>query len=147
MALLVDGDACPDLSAIKELAKKYQIEMKVFIDYAHVIMDDYFQTIMCEVGRDSVDLVLWNQIQAGDIVISQDYGLASLALAKGAEVLHVSGKIINHDNIDQLLMSRYLAAKQRRSNHHLSNPAKRSDLIREHFLKQLEKLLIMKKRF
>ena len=59
MALLVDGDACPDLPAIKDLAWKYQVEMTVFVDYAHFIQDDYFRTILCEVGSDRVDCLLY----------------------------------------------------------------------------------------
>ena len=102
MALLVDGDACPDLPAIRDLAWKYQVEMTVFVDYAHFIQDDYFRTILCEVGSDSVDLVLLKQVQANDLVITQDYGLASLVLSKGAKVLHISGKVIDDNNIDTL---------------------------------------------
>ena len=68
---LVDGDACPDLPAIRDLAWKYQVEMTVFVDYAHFIQDDYFRTILCEVGSDSVDLVLLKQVQANDLVITQ----------------------------------------------------------------------------
>lgn len=141
MALLVDGDACPDLQAIKSLAKLYNIEMNVFVDYSHNLQDDYFKTILCEVGSDSVDLVLVNRIHDGDIVVSQDYGLASLALLKGAKVLHVSGKIINNDNIDELLMSRYVSAKQRKNGKRLSGSSKRTYEVREYFLQQLDKLL------
>lgn len=142
MALLVDGDACPDLIEIKNLAQQNHVEMIVFIDYAHYIQDDYFKTVLCEIGSDSVDLVLLKWICSGDLVISQDYGLASLALSKGAKVLHVSGKIINNENIDQLLMTRYVAAKQRRSGKRTRGPAKRTDEVREYFLKQLERLLL-----
>ena len=72
--------------------------MTVFVDYAHFIQDDYFRTILCEVGSDSVDLVLLKQVQANDLVITQDYGLASLVLSKGAKVLHISGKVIDDNN-------------------------------------------------
>ena len=137
MALLVDGDACPDLPAIKDLAWKYQVEMTVFVDYAHFIQDDYFRTILCEVGSDSVDLVLLKQVQANDLVITQDYGLASLVLSKGAKVLHISGKVI-----EELLMSRYVSAKQRKSGKRTRGPAKRTDEVRNQFLKQLDKILI-----
>ena len=131
MALLVDGDACPDLPAIKDLAWKYQVEMTVFVDYAHFIQDDYFRTILCEVGSDSVDLVF-----------TQDYGLASLVLSKGAKVLHISGKVIDDNNIEELLMSRYVSAKQRKSGKRTRGPAKRTDEVRNQFLKQLDKILI-----
>ena len=135
MALLVDGDACPDLPAIRDLAWKYQVEMTVFVDYAHFIQDDYFRS-------DSVDLVLLKQVQANDLVITQDYGLASLVLSKGAKVLHISGKVIDDNNIEELLMSRYVSAKQRKSGRRTRGPAKRTDEVRNQFLKQLDKILI-----
>lgn len=123
MALLVDGDACPDLPAIRDLAWKYQVEMTVFVDYAHF-------------------LVLLKQVQANDLVITQDYGLASLVLSKGAKVLHISGKVIDDNNIEELLMSRYVSAKQRKSGKRTRGPAKRTDEVRNQFLKQLDKILI-----
>ena len=123
MALLVDGDACPDLPAIKDLVWKYQVEMTVFVDYAHF-------------------LVLLKQVQANDLVITQDYGLASLVLSKGAKVLHISGKVIDDNNIEELLMSRYVSAKQRKSGKRTRGPAKRTDEVRNQFLKQLDKILI-----
>ena len=86
MALLVDGDACPDLPAIKDLAWKYQVEMTVFVDYAHFIQDDYFRTILCEVGSDSVDLVLLKQVQANDLIGHQDYGQQVQIVIKRAKV-------------------------------------------------------------
>lgn len=141
MVILVDGDACPNILEIKILAKRYQTEMLVFIDYAHNLNDDYFKTISCEVGNDSVDLTLLRYISDNDLVISQDYGLASLALSKGAKVLHISGLIITEDNIERLLISRYLGAKARRSGKRIKGPAKRSYETEQYFLKQLERLL------
>lgn len=141
MVILVDGDACPDLLEIKELARYYLVEMVVFVDYAHIIQDDYFKVNFCEVGKDSVDQAIIDVCKKGDLVISQDYGLASLVLLKGARVLHPSGKIINDENIDQLLMGRYVSAKQRRMNKRIKGPVKRTGEIHNIFLEQLESLL------
>lgn len=141
MVILVDGDACPDLLDIKKLAKCYSLEMIVFVDYTHLIQDDYFKVVYCEVGKDSVDQALLASCKKGDLVISQDYGLASLVLLKGAQVLHLSGKLINNENIDQLLMSRYIFAKQRKMNKHIKGPAKRTDQIHHVFLERLESIL------
>ena len=138
MAILVDGDACPDLLEIKKLAKRYLVEMIVFVDYAHCLQDDYFKVCFCEVGKDSVDQAIINTCKKGDLVISQDYGLASYALLKGAQV-------INNENIDQLLMGRYVSAKQRRMNKRVKGPAKRTDKIHDIFLRQLENILINNK--
>lgn len=142
MVLIIDGDACPNINEIKDIAVKYQVEMLVFIDYAHYLQDDYFKTILCEIGSDSVDLELLKHVKNNDIVITQDYGLAGLVLSKGAKVLHVSGKMIDNSNIDQLLMSRYVSAKQRKSGARIKGPARRTDEIRNVFLKQLEFLLM-----
>ncbi len=96
-------------------------------------------------GKDSVDQAIINICKKGDLVISQDYGLASYALLKGAQVLHPSGKVINNENIDQLLMGRYVSAKQRRMNKRVKGPAKRTDKIHDIFLRQLENILINNK--
>lgn len=141
MAILVDGDACPDLDLIKDVAIKKAQKMIVYVDYSHNILDDYFVTVFCETGKDNVDLALFNDIKEDDIVITQDYGLASLALTRKAMVLHVSGKIIDNDNIDELLLSRYLSSKERRSNVHLKGPKKRNSEVRKYFLEQLERVL------
>lgn len=142
MVLIIDGDACPNINEIKDIAVKYQVEMLVFIDYAHYLQDDYFKTILCEIGSDSVDLELLKHVKNNDIVITQDYGLASLVLSRGAKALHVSGKMIDNSNIDQLLMSRYVSAKQRKSGARIKGLTKRTDEIRDVFLKQLEFLLM-----
>lgn len=142
MHILVDGDACPNKELILKLAKKYQIEMLVYIDYAHAITSDDYITIMCEVGDDSVDMKIVNSMQTGDLIITQDYGLSSLVLGKGGYVLHVSGNIIDKSNIDQLLMTRYIAAKHRKAGGRTKGPSKRTSAEEQYFIAQLEKLLI-----
>lgn len=141
MRLLIDGDACPDKEEVKRIAQKYCIEMIVFVDYAHLIEEDYYQVVYCEVGNDSVDMEIINQAQPYDLVVTQDYGLASLLLGKHVKVLHVSGMIIDVKNIEQLLMSRYVSAKQRRVQKHLKGPPKRTLEMKNRFLKTLDKML------
>lgn len=141
MRILIDGDACPNKNEIKDLAIKYQKEMLVFVDYAHILQDDYYRVVECEIGHDSVDMKMVKEVQNGDLVITQDYGLASLVLLRGAEVLHITGKIIDQGNIDSLLMSRFVSAKQRRANKHLKGPSKRTEEIETQFLESLEIIL------
>ena len=97
----------------------------------------------CHIGG-NIGIPLFTKVKdfkEDDIVITQDYGLASLALTRKAKVLHVSGKIIDNDNIDELLLSRYLSSKERRSNVHLKGPKKRNSEVRKYFLEQLERVL------
>lgn len=84
MRILVDGDACPNKEDIKEIAIKYDVDMIVFVDYAHMIEDDYYQVRQCDIGQDSVDMAILNETQSDDLIITQDYGLAGLILSKGA---------------------------------------------------------------
>lgn len=138
MRLLIDGDACPDRQKVIELALHYGVEVLLFIDFAHVIEDERIQIIMCEVGKDSVDQMILSYLQEGDLLISQDYGLASLALLKKVTILHVSGKRITEDNINNLLTSRYLG--------HLSRKQQNQDqqkvhVLQEHVQKYNDRLL------
>lgn len=142
MRLLIDGDGTPDREGIKEIAMRYHVEMLVFCDYAHVIEDDYFTTIQCEVGKDSVDMTLYGYATADDIAITQDYGLAALLLTKHVDVLHVSGKRITDHNIERLLDSRYTGYKQRKKSGHIRGPHKRTNKEKYNLLLQVERLII-----
>jgi len=141
MRLIIDGDACPDKDSISRIALKYDIDMYVFIDYAHVLEDNYYKIITCEVGHDSVDMAIVNFVSQGDLVITQDYGLAGLLLTKGVQVLHTSGKVINEDNINILLSTRYLHAQLRKSGQRIKGPAKRTKEDTQYLLNQLENIL------
>ena len=145
MRLLIDGDACPDRKEVIELALHYGVEVLLFVDFSHIIEDERIQIVMCEVGKDSVDQMILSYIQEGDLLISQDYGLASLALLKNAVVLHVTGKRISEDNINNLLTSRYLGHLSRKQNKHVKGPKKRDYKTSQIFLRELEKLLIENK--
>ena len=141
MRILVDGDATPYKEDIYQLATTYNIEMEVYVDYAHILIDVPYQVIECDIGHDSVDLLLLSHLQKQDILITQDYGLAALALGKDAYVLHVSGMEITSQNIDELLLRRYIGAHQRKSHKHIKGPSKPTKESKDYFLKQLETIL------
>lgn len=147
MRVLVDGDGCPDRDGIKEICQRYQVDMIVFCDYAHMIEDDYFITMQCEVGHDNADHVLYDFAKEGDLAITQDYGLASLLLMKKVDVLHTSGKPITTHNIDNLLASRYMGQKIRKANKHVKGPKKRTYKESENLLLQVERWIVNHKDF
>lgn len=144
MKLMIDGDACPVIKECEFLASKYQIPMIVFCDVNHDIQLEYGNLLQVDQGRDHTDLVLVNKIEKGDIVITQDYALASLALTKQAHVLSFFGKAYTLDNIDELLFSRYVGQKIRRSSKkvRIKGPKKRTPQDDENFVRVLEILLI-----
>lgn len=142
--IMIDGDACPDKQGIMEIAKELGCKVVLFMDYAHENTLEECEVIYCEVGNDSVDLQIMDNVKPHDIVITQDYGLAGLVLAKKARVLHISGKIISEENIQTLLMTRYVSAKQRKAGHRTKGPSKRTKEDSIFFLQQLKKLLLEK---
>lgn len=126
MRILVDADACPVKSIIVKVAKKNNIPVVMFIDTSHILHDGYSEVIMVDKARDSVDIALVNRVSRGDIVVTQDYGLAAMVLPKGAKVLNQNGLVYTEQNIDKLLFERHLAQKIRRSGGRTSGPGKRS---------------------
>lgn len=142
MRIIIDGDACPQKEDILHIARKYHKEVLLFIDYSHdADISLYDEVIYCDVGHDSTDMMIVSKIHRNDLLITQDYGLASLVLAKGAKVLHVSGMIIDSDNIDELLYRRYGSAKLRKANYRLKGPRVRDNETKLLFIDTLENIL------
>lgn len=128
MTVYVDADACPVVKIIEDVSKYFNIPVVLLCDTNHILNSNYSEVIVIGAGSDAVDLALINRCSANDIVVTQDYGVAALALGKGAYCIHQSGKIFTNDNIDGLLMDRHLAKKMRISNskYHIKGPKKRT---------------------
>jgi len=143
MQIFVDADACPVVGIIEKIAKKYSIRVTLLCDTNHILTSDYSEVKMIGAGADAVDYALIGLCQKGDIVVSQDYGVAAMALGKDAYAIHQSGKWYTNENIDQMLMERHLAKKARRAakKNHLRGPRKRSREDDERFAQSFEKMV------
>lgn len=126
MRIIVDADACPGISLITEVAKKYNIELILYADYTHNIVSDYAKVIVVSKGFQNVDTVISNDVKEWDILITQDFGLAVIGLSKKASVIHTKGMIYTNDNIDTLLFERHLNSKLRKRGGHSKGPKKRT---------------------
>lgn len=141
MRILVDADACPVKNEIVNTAKDNQLEVLFFVDVNHQLKDDYATVVVVDQGADSVDLKLINEMVAGDIVVTQDYGVASLAIGKGGLVLHQSGKEINEANIDLLMFERHMSRKARQQGKRGPKIKKRTAEDDRNFVQSLERLI------
>ena len=144
MKIFVDADACPVVRIVENIAKKYQLPVTLLCDTNHVLASDYSEVMIVAAGADAVDFKLISLCSQGDIVVTQDYGVAAMALGKKAYAIHQSGKWYTDENIDQMLMERHLAKKARRgsSKNHLKGPHKRTTEDDLRFAESFEKLLI-----
>lgn len=145
MQIFVDADACPVVSIVERLARKYEVPCTLLCDTNHVINSDYSKVIIVGAGADAVDFKLVSLIQKGDICVTQDFGVAAMILGKGAYGIHQSGRWYTNENIDELLMQRHIAKKVRRSTkkNHLKGPAKRTTEDNQRFEASFEKLIQM----
>ena len=143
MQIYVDADACPVVRQVERTAEKYGINVTLLCDTNHVLQSDYSEVKIIGAGADAVDFALINMCRKGDIVVTQDYGVAAMALGRGAAAIHQSGRWYTDENISQLLMERHLAKQARRasSQNHLKGPAKRPREDDERFLESFEKLV------
>lgn len=126
MKIFIDADGCPVVDITVSLAKKYSLQCYIICDTAHEFCKDGAETIVVEKGADSVDFRLVNLVSAGDIVVTQDYGLAAMCLARKAVPLSQNGLVFTNQNIDELLFSRYVSKKIRNAGGRLKGPSKRT---------------------
>ena len=143
MRIYVDADACPVVRIVEKIAWKYGVPVTLLCDTNHVLNSDYSEVKVIGSGADAVDFALIGLCEKGDLVVTQDYGVAAMALGKGAFCIHQSGRWYTNDNIDQMLMERHLAGKARRASkkNHLKGPKKRMAEDDERFAKSLEQLI------
>lgn len=141
MKIVVDADACPAKNIIVSCAKKNSLPVIMVSDSAHYLEDGYSTVITVDRGADSADFKIIVTAEKGDIVITQDYGVASMALGKKCFALRPDGFIYTDFNIDSLLMGRHIAKKVRNSGGKLSNPKKRTKEDDQNFENSLKNLI------
>lgn len=140
--ILVDADACPVVRIVEDIARRFACPVTLLCDTNHILQSETSQVRVIGAGADAVDFALFNLCQSGDVVVTQDYGVAAMALGKGAYAIHQSGRLYTDENIDRLLMERHLAKKARQSSkHHLKGPRKRTREDDERFERAFTQLL------
>lgn len=143
MQIYVDADACPVVDIVEKTARKYQIPVTLLCDTNHILTSCYSEVVVVGAGADAVDYKLISLCCKGDIVVTQDYGVAAMALGKGAYAIHQSGKWYTDENIDQMLMERHLNKKARCASqkNYLKGPKKRTGEDDERFAQSFEQLI------
>ncbi|MEG2371297.1 MAG: DUF188 domain-containing protein [Hydrogenoanaerobacterium sp.] len=141
MKLLIDADGCPVVDIAVRLAAEYKAECVILCDTSHVFEREGASTVTVSKGADSVDFAIVNMVLRGNIVITQDYGLAAMCLSKNAIVLSQDGMVYCDGNIEALLQQRHSAKKIRMSGGRLRGCATRTKEQDESFEKKLREIL------
>lgn len=140
--IIVDADSCPVKQEIITAAKLYKSEVTMVASFDHHLQSiDGVQTIQVDRSDQSVDLYIANHISANHILITQDFGLATIGLAKRAIVLSNRGQTYSDETIGFLLESRHSHAKKRRNGKHSKGPRPFTNEDRNKFQQTLTKVL------
>lgn len=141
MNVLIDADACPVVDIAVSLCREFNVPCILLCDTAHTLHQDGAATLIFDKGADSVDFALVNRVSPGDIVITQDYGLASMCLTKRAYVLHQDGWAYTEANISGLLEQRHAARRFRAAGGRTKGPSKRTQAQNKAFSLAFQTLL------
>jgi uncharacterized protein YaiI (UPF0178 family) len=141
MTVYIDADGCPVVDITVRIANQTGVRCIIICDTSHVFEKQGASTITVPKGNDSVDFVLVNMVQKDDIVITQDFGLAAISLARSAVPVRQDGMIYTDDKIDALLLQRHTAKKIRMSGGRLKGPSKRTAEQDKAFEKTLRELI------
>ena len=141
MRIFIDADGCPVTKLAIEIARRMNIPVTVVKNHSHLIDDEYAQVVTVDNSRDSADFYIANHAVKGDVVITQDNGLAAMCLARGAMPLNQNGVMITSDNIDAMLYSRHVHRELRQRGIYTSKAGKRSKDQDESFRITFKKLL------
>ena len=141
MKIYVDADASPVVRLIEDVAEDFNVSCILVSDHNHVLHSDYSEIITVGSGFDAADLKIINMIEKGDVLVTQDYGLASLALAKDVSIMNHFGSMYTIYNIDTLLAQRHLNQKIRNSNGRHKGPKKRMKEDDEEFYRNFRALI------
>ncbi|MEY8371175.1 YaiI/YqxD family protein [Aerococcaceae bacterium 50-4] len=143
MKIFIDGDGSPTKTETIQLAHKYDLTVVLVTSIDHFsnkLTADSVETVYVDRGNDAADFKILSLISAGDILVTQDYGLASLALPK-ATVIHYSGMVYTEFNIDQLLRQRYEGQQMRKAKLRTKGPKPFTAEDRLHFIQALETMI------
>ena len=139
--VLIDADGCPVTDIAVRLCKALDIPCILLCDTAHEFHRDGAMTLVFDKGTDSVDYALVSRANPGDLVVTQDYGLASMCLARGCRVIHQDGWEYTCDNIDALLLVRHESRKQRAAGNRIKGQKKRTQNQNTSFECAFQKML------
>lgn len=141
MKIIVDADACPVKDIIEELALEYRLEVIMVSNINHLITSQYAKVVVVDGASEAADIAIINLTRRGDIVVTQDYGLASMALAKSSYAINPLGHQYTATNIEGLLYSRFVNQKARRAGIRIGGPRKRNQDDNRRFRKRLQELI------
>jgi hypothetical protein len=142
MVVYLDADGMPFRDVVTDCARRFSVTVVAVTDRAHEIApEEHLVHVTVDSGRDAVDFAIVNRVRKGDVVVTQDLGLASLVLHKGAVVISPRGHLYREKSMDRQLYVRWLHRKIRAAGGKVRGPRRLSHVERDRFRRLLEKTM------
>lgn len=125
MRIFIDGDGCPVKTEVIKVANALNTPVTIVVDLNHRIAIEGVEVVTVDQGFDSADMAILGRMNHGDVLVTNDIGLASLALGKRGFVMDANGRELDHMNIDRLLFERHLHKEIRQAKGRHKGPKKR----------------------
>jgi uncharacterized protein YaiI (UPF0178 family) len=137
----VDADACPRsvMHFLRSNQAKLGYDLWTVSSSNHLLSGE--QHITVDPEPQAVDLVIANRMQAGDIVVTQDWGLAAIVLGKDGQAIAPSGLIYTSERMPFMLEQRNVLARHRRGGGRTKGPAARTTADDQRFQRAFMQLL------
>jgi len=144
MTIFVDADACPVV--IKEILIRAAERTKtttLFVanQFIKLPPSQHVSAYQVPSGFDVADDYIAEQVQAGDLVITNDIPLAAEVIEKGALALGSRGELFTVSNIKQRLQMRDFMETMRSSGIQGKGPSALTHADRQQFANQLDRWL------
>lgn len=142
--LFIDADACPVTREAISIARSHGMPVTLVCDTTTQVsrhLRPGVDAVQVSTGRDAADFAIIERLEPGDIVVTQDIGVAAMALGRGASAVSPRGRIFWLATIDAEMEVRHAEQRHRRSGGRTGGPSKFTDEDREHFAESLERLI------
>jgi uncharacterized protein len=132
--IYVDADGCPVIEETLQAGEDFGFPVTLVCDTSHTFHYENVVVLMADQGRDSTDFLLLSRVKKGDIVVTQDYGLAALVLSKEGYPISCSGIPYTTENINRLLTMRHVGSIERKHGNYGRHAKKRTQQDDDAFL-------------
>ena len=143
--LYIDADACPVIGSAIGIARRYAVRVVLVANETQNLSrferQEGVETLTVGTGRDAADFAIVEMLKPGDVVVTQDIGLAAMALGRSARALSPRGRTWRSETIDMELAVRHAEQRHRRAGGRTGGPSAFDDDDRERFALVLKRTL------
>ena len=141
----IDADACPVTRETIAISRTHGVRVVIACNETQNVSRytnrSGVESLQVGVGRDAADFAIVERLEPGDVVVTQDLGLAAMALGRSAAAISPRGRVHTSATIDMELAVRHAEQRHRRAGGRTRGPSAMEEDDRDRFRVAFERLL------